>query len=522
MPQSRTKRKRVALVTKFAFIIGVSIFYSVFFITAYNIYASSPIVEQYKLDKENEINAISNIVHTEYKKMFFGGERFCQNFSELINNLQENELVLNVEVWDQGTGELVWISDTKDIKEVENKDNIIIKKFESDDKTLIIRFFRDESLLNLVKVLKDGNYMLAATFIIFGFLSASLLARQVTKPIEQLVIGVWEFSKGNLDYRTPIKTDDEIGILAKAFNYMAEKLNDLYSSLELKVKERTAELSKAYEDLKETQSLLVHNEKMKSLGELVAGVAHELNNPINFIYGNMTHLKSYSDDLIEIISRYEELEKKYPDIDFSKIDELKKEIDYEFLKEDIASLIKSCKDGAERSKNIVIQLKDFSRLDQGIVKEIDVNESIDSTLNILSNKYRDKIEVVRKYGEIPMLNCYAGQLNQVFMNILDNAGQAIKESGTVYIRTMVEDNTMVIEFEDTGEGMDEETIPKIFDPFFTTKEVGSGTGLGLSTSYKIVKSHNGVIEVESEKGKGTKFRIKIPLDWEKQNMETKA
>ena len=535
--EPRIKRKRVALVTKFAIIIGISIFYSVFFITAYNIYASSPIVEQYKRDKENGFNAISGLIYEESQKIY-ENEGVSKDFEEFVNALLKNNLVLHVGIIDIGTNQYTWSSEptligqktdinnplnNKDFKEhfnIENEDNLVLKKYFSGTNFLIISFFQDKTLLNLVEILKNGNFMLGAAFVFFGFLSALLLARQVTKPIEELVVGVWEFSKGNLSYRTPIKSDDEIGILARAFNYMAEKLNDLYISLEQKVKERTAQLSskneelnKAYSELKDAQALLVHNEKMRSLGELVAGVAHELNNPINFIYGNMTHLKEYSENLIEIITKYE---------DNNKIDEInkfKEEVEYDFLKEDICELIKSCIEGAERSKNIVSELKNFSRLDQGVIKEIKVNESIDSTLSILMNKYKNNVTIHKEYSDLPLLNCYAGQINQVFMNIIDNAAQAIDENGKVYIRTRLENENVIIEIEDTGSGMDEETLPKIFDPFFTTKAVGSGSGLGLSITYKIVKSHNGTIDVESKKGKGTKFTVKIPLNWEQQQAE---
>lgn len=537
--ESKVKRKRVALVTKFAIIIGISITYSVFFVAAYNIYASSPIIEQYKLDKDTEFNSISNLIHNEYKNIYFS-EGISGEFEKLVYNLIQNNLVLHVGIVDKETNRYIWSSDEQ-LKgnKVEldsewgkyqfkehfkiNKKNIGLKtsKFEKDNYILTISFVYDRSILNLVKVLENGNYMLGFTFIIFGVLSASILARQVTKPIEALVVGVWEFSKGNLDYRTTINTDDEIGILGKAFNYMAEKLNELYTSLEQKVKQRTAQLSskneelnKAYDELKHAQALLVHNEKMRSLGELVAGVAHELNNPINFIYGNMTHLRDYSENLIEIISKYEEIEISSENSKIKEINEIKDDIDYEFLKEDILALIQSCIEGAERSKNIVLELKNFSRLDQGVVKEIDVNESIDSTLNILGNKYKNKTTIYREYGEIPKLNCYAGQLNQVFMNILDNAAQAIQDSGDVTIRTKQVGEDIVVEIEDTGSGIDPETLPKIFDPFFTTKEVGSGSGMGLSITYKIVKSHNGNIDVESEIGKGTKFIVTLPLNWE--------
>ena len=539
MVNSKIKKKKVTLVTKFAIIIGISIFYSVFFISAYNIYASLPIIEQYKLDKTIELNSISNFVYTEFQDTYLEEKR-DQRFRTRITNLIKNKLILHVGVIDKSTNKYEWSSirkfegmktsiqhpmlnvEFKKYFNIEEK-NLSLKQFNIDDKVLVITFFHDKAFLTLVEILKNGNFMLGITFILFGFLSASLLARQITKPIEQLIVGVWEFSKGNLDYRTPIETYDEIGILAKAFNYMAEKLKELYTSLEHKVKERTLELSnkneelnEAYKELKDAQSLLVHNEKMRSLGELVAGVAHELNNPINFIYGNMFHLNDYSENLIKIISMYEEIEQTSENGKFKEIKNLKKEIDYDFLKDDIKEIIKSCSEGSERSKQIILELKNFSRLDQGDIKEINVNESIDSTLNILMNKYRDKVVIYKEYSDLPMLNCYAGQLNQVFMNILDNAVQAIHGKGDVYIKTYSENNNIVIEFKDTGEGIEQEILPKIFDPFFTTKPVGTGSGMGLSISYKIIKTHNGTIDIKSEKGKGTTFTLKIPLNSEEE------
>ncbi len=539
MSGPRIKKKKATLVTKFAFIIGISVAFSVFFISAYNIHASRPIIEQYTADKTKELDAISNLIYERTKTAYFEEARF-NAFRKFINDLNKSELVLHVGLVNSAGNSYEW-SSAADLEGTvtdpvnpwvnENfnkyyghidKNSIVLKTYPINEYTLVITFLRNDALLKLVEILKSGNTMLAVTFVIFGFLSAFILAKQVTQPIEKLVMGVWEFSKGNLSYRTNIKTDDEIGILAKAFNYMAEKLDELYTSMEKKVNERTKEISgkneelnKAYQELKDAQSLLVHNEKMRSLGELVAGVAHELNNPINFIYGNMTHLKEYSNNLIEIISKYEQTHNSCDKKILKEIESYKQDIDYEFLKDDILELIKSCTDGAERSKQIVLDLKDFSRLDQSNIKEIDVNESIDSTLNILKNKYKDRVDVIKEYGNIPKLECYAGQMNQVFMNILDNAAQAVEDTGCIWIRTRHIDNNIIIEFEDSGQGIEQSILNQIFDPFFTTKPVGSGSGLGLSITYKIIKSHNGDINVESEMGKGTKFTVTIPLDWQK-------
>jgi len=524
MSGTRVKKRRFALVTKFAFIIGLSIAISVFFIVAFNHNGVQMLNKQFQVAEEQEFSAISSIIYNEYNKQQSLGA-VSQVFKNRVADYIDNNLVLYAGVLDKAANKYVWSTNSEFDSRInpyapENVQKLSIKTFDSEKSLLVVVFKKDESIIQLIELLINGNVTLALTFLVFGIMSATLLAKQVTKPVEELVLGVWEFSKGNLEYRTTLQTDDEIGILAKAFNYMAEKLHDLYTSLEQKVQERTVQLSskneelnKAYDELKDAQALLVHNEKMRSLGELVAGVAHELNNPINFIYGNMTHLSEYSENLIEIISKYEEFEKKLDENDLKEIENYKEEVEYDFIKDDIPDLIKSCIEGADRSKNIVLELKNFSRLDQGVVKDIDINESIDSTLSILNNKYKNRVNIIKEYGKLPKVTCYAGQINQVFMNILDNAAQAIKDSGDVYIRTRTEENNAVIEIEDTGTGIDRETLPKIFDPFFTTKEVGSGTGLGLSVSYKIIKSHNGTIEVESEVGKGTKFSVKIPLDF---------
>ena len=231
------------------------------------------------------------------------------------------------------------------------------------------------------------------------------------------------------------------------------------------------------------------------------------------------HLKKYSNDFIEIINKYEAIQKQLPEDKFKEVEQLKQDLEYDFIVEDLELLLKSCYDGAERSKQIIIDLKNFSRLDEAQIKEVDIHEGIDSALNILESKYKGRVTINKQYGMIPNVMCYAGQINQVFMNILDNATQAIEGDGNIYIRTKIEDQNVIIEFEDTGAGIDEDVIPKIFDPFFTTKPVGEGTGLGLSICYKIIRSHNGKMEVESEKGKGTKFIIEIPINWTAQNEE---
>jgi two-component system NtrC family sensor kinase len=297
---------------------------------------------------------------------------------------------------------------------------------------------------------------------------------------------------------------------------MAENLQVSYLDLENKVKERTKALENANKEIMDSQAMIVHSEKMRSLGQLVAGITHEINNPINFIYGNMVHLQNYSNALFEIISIYESLELNLAEEKRIELEKLKEGLELDFIKQDLPMLIKSCYEGTERTKNIIVDLKNFSRLEELVINDIDLPKEIETTLNILRNKSQDRIEVIKEYqDDIPLVEGYGGQLNQVFMNVIDNAIYAIKETGKIYIRLRKTKNSVIIEFEDTGCGMTKEQQDKIFDPFFTTKPVGEGTGLGMSIGYKVVQNHNGKFIVNSVEGQGTKYTIELPIKMKK-------
>lgn len=374
---------------------------------------------------------------------------------------------------------------------------------------------RDISYSNII-FMKSNNLNYFISFIFFIILVSSfLLARSISKPLSDMNKIVSKISQGDLSGRLDPNTYYEINELIESYNSMADTMQQMYSSLEKQVQERTVELKNAYKELQSTQAMMVHSEKMKSLGELVAGIMHEINNPINFIYGNMTHLSNYSNDLIEIITTYEKHDNDLKEENLNEVKELKETIDYEFLKTDLPDLIKSCKEGADRAKNIIQDLKSFSRMEEIAITDISIPHEIDTVLNILHNKIKNKAVIHKEYMEnIPKIEAFGGQLNQVFMNILDNAVGALETNGDIWIRINKDkpEKNLIIEIEDNGIGMDEETQRKVFNPFFTTKPVGKGTGLGMSISYKIIKNHQGDIKVESQKGKGSRFTIRLPIN----------
>ena len=304
------------------------------------------------------------------------------------------------------------------------------------------------------------------------------------------------------------------------------ELSQLNEDLEERVKNRTDELrvardasEEALKKLQQTQAQLVQNDKMASVGQLSAGIAHEINNPTGFVLSNLKTLEEYINDIRCLITEYDTLLQKcigISDEDVScivkNIEEFKQKIDVVFLLHDIAQIFKETQDGMRRISKIVRDMKEFSHAGSDKPEYTDVNKGLESTLNIVWNEIKYKAEVKTLYGDIPHVMCYPQQLNQVFMNILVNAAHAIEGRGVITLRTFSENGNVVIEISDTGKGISPEHLSRIFEPFFTTKPVGMGTGLGLSVAYAIVKKHNGEITVDSKVGAGTRFQVCIPVE----------
>jgi signal transduction histidine kinase len=290
-----------------------------------------------------------------------------------------------------------------------------------------------------------------------------------------------------------------------------QKESILNINKELKTKNDAVE--SGIKKLKDTQSKLVESEKMASLGQLTAGVAHEINNPVNFISSNIKPLKLSISEIMEILNEYRKLnDTESKESNIQKAKDLEEKYDIEYLIKELNTILAGINDGAERTKEIVLGLRNFSRLDKHQLKEIKLPEVIDSNLVLLRNQYKDRIEIQKSYDEnIPCIQCYPGQLSQVIMNILNNAIQAIDGKGTISVKTRLSGKEAEILISDTGKGIPNDKLDNIFDPFYTTKEVGKGTGLGLSISYGIIQEHNGKIDVNSELEKGTTFTITLPL-----------
>jgi len=387
-----------------------------------------------------------------------------------------------------------------------------------------IAAFMPEKLAQQPLLELTENLLLAAALVgVPMIVLVSLLSRLLVTPIKKLTATIRTIEDSNdLSIKVPVSGRDEVADLGNAFNRMTLRLGELFNkfvvvekeledlnlSLERQVIDRTQQLQDALLKLQSAQTQLVQSEKMASLGQLVAGIAHEINNPVGAIYANMPPLEAY---IADIKGTVEFAQRCMDEPSAQKLNAHMEDIDYVFITDDLAKLLNSQKQAADRIRNIVLSLRNFSRLDQGEVKTVRLEEGLDSTLQMLYHNYKDRITVEKDYALNEPVECYAGELNQVFMNILANAIQAIPDKGRIFIATAKINDQAIVSIADTGTGMPDEIRKKIFDPFFTTKEVGEGTGLGLSISYGIIEKHRGALTVESELNRGTRFIIALPL-----------
>ncbi|MDZ8185897.1 MAG: ATP-binding protein [Nostoc sp. ChiSLP02] len=375
------------------------------------------------------------------------------------------------------------------------------------------------------------------------------ISLSICKPIEKLQQALLNLAKDQFDTRVDIHSQDEIGELAACFNKMADDLQQSRDSLlsinkqlQSEINERhqaEAELQQTLKSLQKTQAQLIQSEKMSSLGQLVAGIAHEINNPVNFIHANLFHVQEYAQSLSNLVQLYQH---HYPN-PANEIRQEVEKIDLGFLQQDLSKILNSLTMGTQRIRQIVLSLRNFSRIDEAEFKAVNIHEGIDSTLLILQHRLQPKlqmprIEVIRDYGDLPLVQCYPGQLNQALLNVLANAIDAVEEAYNHTNDCQVQHNpgritirTSVIACEwvqialakpaegiaDNGLGIPEAAHKSLFDPFFTTKPIGKGTGMGLYTSYQIItEKHGGKIEYFSTLTQGTEFVIQIPI-WAKPN-----
>lgn len=361
-----------------------------------------------------------------------------------------------------------------------------------------------------------------------------LLGNYLTKNLGGLRSAAKSISQGDYSRQLDVKSKDEVGEALKAFNHMSaalretqaarnefeQELIELNHSLEEHVEKRTEkinaqmlELQAANQTIADTQAKLLQSEKLASLGQLSAGIAHEINNPIAFIHSNVKSLSEYVDvyqDLLQLFQSSRDVSQEELNALMTKISELEEEEDIEFINEDINSLIGDTLEGALRVKEIVKGLQEFSHINGDAKTPCDINRCLDSTLKIVKNDFKNRCTVVTRFDDIPMVEANQGEINQVLLNLLVNAGHAVGSNGTINITTEISNGRVEISVQDDGSGIDDTHLDRIFDPFFTTKEVGVGTGLGLSISYGIVKDHGGTIKVVSEVGQGTTFTVSLP------------
>ena len=379
-----------------------------------------------------------------------------------------------------------------------------------------------------------GIGIAAVEMLLVGLFSL-LLGTYLTRQLKVLQVTAKKISQGDYSTRIPVTGHDEVADVSSAFNRMStalqetqtsrdeyeEQLIELNQTLEEKVERRTAqinrqvaELQAANDKIADTQAKLIQSEKLASVGQLAAGVAHEINNPIGFVRSNLTTLTEYVETYQTLLKTYQSLTSLSEDERSGHITEIRKiedREDIEFINEDITELLKDSVDGTARVRDIVQGLRDFSHTGGQSRTRCDLNRCIESTLKIVKNGLQNKCIIETSLQPVPEVMANTGEINQILMNLMVNAGQAVGDNGLITVKTAMHKNTVQIDIQDNGSGIDPSHLDKLFDPFFTTKPVGEGTGLGLAISYGIIQDHDGEIEVNSELGVGTTFTIRLPV-----------
>lgn len=392
------------------------------------------------------------------------------------------------------------------------------------------------SITQVIEEAEQRSISIAAIEMGLVALFSFALGTYLTRQLKVLMNATRVISSGKLDIQIPVKGKDELASVSKAFNAMISnlqevrerrdlfesKLKELNQTLEERVEQRTKiildknkKLEAVNKEIKETQNQLVQSDKMASVGVLAAGVAHEINNPMSFISSNIESLEDYMTKVEQLLRQYEKLVSA-SDKDSTElhqvVEEVKKEIDLNFILSDFPTLLTDTKEGIVRVKEIVKGLKDFSHTDhENTLALANINECIETTLKVVNNELKYHCKIITDLKEIPKTYCSVGQIQQVLLNLLINAGHAIKENGIIQIKTGANERFIRIRIQDNGCGISPKQMEKLFDPFFTTKPIGQGTGLGLSISYGIIEEHGGKITVQSEVGKGSIFTIMLPI-----------
>jgi two-component system, NtrC family, sensor kinase len=517
----KIKLKTKIWLTVFA-IVAMFSFFSLYYFPAQQ---EKNLLDNYNNEVQNLANTISLGVEIALTEEKFEGVQTAMGFVKDDPRLQFVKLVLTDTMWNNDHTHFV-LKDSV-LKTFPEKSAIgsydehsIIKKrspFSTKMMSGAIELALNTTIIQQdKKKIRNASLIVSGVVFAFGILLGFWLSRSISVPVLALRDAADKVGKGDLAQRVVIRSGDEIGELARAFNKMVadlERAREERNKANQDLAAANEALNQTVSDLKETQDQLIQAEKMASLGQLTAGIAHEINNPINFVSANIQPLKDDLKDILEMVGVYEKVIKEHlPKKEAEELQQLKENIKIDTSLKEVNDLLKGMEEGAKRTSEIVKGLRNFSRLDQNVFLSANINESLDSCLVLLNNSYKNRIKIERQFGEIPEVDCLPGQINQVFMNILSNAIQAIPNEGSIFVKTWRVDGNVKISIRDTGIGMSEEVQKKIFDPFFTTKGVGKGTGLGMSISFGIIQKHNGKIELFSKPGQGTEFIVTVPVN----------